>query len=299
MPPERHEWPLELSRRTEITGRLRMESALHVGGGVGSTSITDAGVVRHADGRPYIPGSSMKGALRSHLARLCQTEALVEAGASSCLLYPPGGENGDERASVPTAEDCPTLDHTAATLHNEENDAPVPTDLSDWDKERVDTFLDDLCCTCTLFGSPYLAGKIRLPDLEVDERTYAGEVEIRDGVGIDRDRGRAVNEVKFDYEVVPSDTVFEFSVTVDSPDEVELGLLAIGIREMQRGKVAVGGKTTRGMGQCRLEDVAVQDETFDSPNALASYLKARVGKAEAATTDPESFLDDCIDDLLT
>jgi len=299
MPPERHEWPLELSRRVEITGRLRMESALHVGGGVGSTSITDAGVVRHADGRPYIPGSSMKGALRSHLARLCQTEALVEAGVTSCLLYPTGEENGSESAPGPTAEECPTLSHTAATLHGEENDAPVPTDLSDWEKERVDAFLDDLCCTCTLFGSPYLAGKIRLPDLEVDERTYAGEVEIRDGVGIDRDRGRAVNQVKFDYEVVPSDTVFEFSVTVDSPDEVELGLLAVGIREMQRGKVAVGGKTTRGMGRCRLEDVAVQDESFDSMENLASHLKARAGKAGVSTTDPDSFLDNCIDNLLS
>lgn len=273
-----------------------MLSALHVGGGVGSTSITDAGVVRHADGRPYVPGSSMKGALRSHLERLCQTPILEEAGIGSCLLYPP--EEDEESSWTPTAEECPTLDHVRANLHGKDVEAPDPTDLSEWSEPRTDSFLDGLCCTCTLFGSPYLAGKIRVPDLEVDERTYSGEVEIRDGVGIDRDRGRAVNEVKFDYEVVPSDTVFDVTLAADSPTPMELGLLAIGVREMQREQVAIGAKTSRGLGRCRLEDLSVRDARFDSMDNASAYFKSRTGAAGQSTVDPDDFLDECIEELL-
>lgn len=295
MPPERHKWPLQLSRRVEAKGRLRLLSALHVGGGVGSTSITDAGVVRHADGRPYVPGSSLKGALRSHVERLCQNDILAEAGANSCLLYPP---DEDEESWSPTAGGCPTLAHVRSNLHNQDVEAPEPTDLSDWSEERTDSFLSRLCSTCTLFGSPYLAGKIRVPDLEVDERTYSGEVEIRDGVGIDRDRGRAVDEVKFDYEVVPSDTVFELSLSVDSPDPVELGLLAIAVRELQRGKVAIGGKTSRGLGKCRLEGVEIQDTKLDSMENASAYFKSRAGEDELQAVDTEEFLDECVGALL-
>lgn len=298
MPTNRHDWPLQLSRRVEMTGRLRMLSALHVGGGVGSTSITDAGVVRHADGRPYIPGSSMKGALRSHLGRLCQTPALADAGMKSCLLYPPDEPDEEEETWTPTAAECPTLGHVRSNLHGQEVDAPDPTELSGWSESRTDAFLDRLCCTCTLFGSPYLAGKIRVPDLEVDERTYAGEVEIRDGVGIDRDQGLAVDKVKFDYEVVPSGTVFDFTLGVDSPSPKELGLLAIAARELQRENVAVGGKTSRGLGRCRLEGLTIRDAQLGSMESAAAYFKARAGEEQRETVDPEEFLDKCIEEVL-
>lgn len=291
MASERHTWPLQMSRRVEITGRLRMLSGLHVGGGVGETSITDAGVVRHADGRPYIPGSSMKGALRSHLERLCQTPLFVEAGVTSCLLYPPDDEEPDW---TPSALNCPTLGHVRSNLQKKDVDAPDPTDVSEWSEGRTDEFLSELCCTCTLFGSPYLAGKIRVPDLEVDERTFSGEVEIRDGVGIDRDRGRAVDQVKFDYEVVPSDTVFDLTLAVDSPAPEELALLAAAVRELQRGKVPIGGKTSRGLGRCQLESVEIQDARLDSMERAEAYFKSRAGEEEPQAVDTEDFLDEHI-----
>lgn len=272
-----------MSRRVRIKGRLRMTSALHVGGGVGTTSMTDAGVVRHADGRPYIPGSSLKGALRSHLERICQVETLTEAGATSCLLYLPEDKGPSWN---PTAPDCPT---------------PGWIDAGKDATKASEKDFGSLCATCTLFGSPILAGKIRVPDLEVDENTYNGQVEIRDGVGIDRDRGRAVDQVKFDYEVIPSDTVFEFELSVDSPDRVELGLVAIAIRELQDGNVSVGGKTTRGLGHCELIGITVEDTDFGSISAMADYFKRRTDdqeeKASASAGDPDEQLDQWVDGL--
>lgn len=270
-----HNWTLRMDRRVRFTGRLRMESALHVGSGQGA-SHTDATVLRHADGRPFIPGSSLKGALRSHLERLSQASALAKHGVSSCLLYP-------EKQEESTAPGCPT---------------PGWVDEGKDATEASEEEFEALCHTCTLFGSPILAGKVRLPDLDVLEQTYGGEVEVRDGVGIDRDRGKAVDGVKFDYEVVPGDTSFRFSLAAENPDPVELGLLAAGVREMQKGNVPVGGKTTRGLGACALEGLSVYDADLSSAVELSEYLKGRAEETTGAEVeDPDAFLDDCIDQL--
>jgi CRISPR/Cas system CSM-associated protein Csm3 (group 7 of RAMP superfamily) len=114
-------------------------------------------------------------------------------------------------------------------------------------------------------------------------------------VGIDRDRGKAVDGVKFDYEVIPGDTAFGFSLTAENPDPVEMGLLAAGMREMQRGNVPVGGKTTRGLGACVLEGLTIYDADLSDPVALSEYLTGR-GEERGGTRvdDPDAFLDSCV-----
>lgn len=273
MDASRDNWTLRMDRRVLFTGTLRAESGLHVGSGSGSSQ-TDATVLRHADGRPYIPGSSLKGAFRSHVARLAQAPALEESGVTSCLLYA-----GDPGAT--TAPECPS---------------PGWVDSGEDATEATEEDFGALCHTCTLFGSPILAGKIRIPDLDVTDGTRRRQGEIRDGVGIDRDRGKAVDRVKFDYEVVPAGTTFCFSLAVENPGPTELGLLAAGIREMQRGHLAIGGKTTRGLGACVLEGLSIEDADFSSEEGLSDYLQKRGGE-KGKVEDPDAFLDRCIDAL--
>lgn len=261
---QRHLWTLQPTRRLRITGKLHMLSALHIGGGASSTSATDAGVLRHRDGRPFIPGSSLKGVLRSHLERLSQPLP----GVYSCMLY-------DEAHATA----CPTPGWIQKS-----NDATTATEAD----------FQNLCHTCTLFGSPILAGKVRIPDLEIDETTYGGEIEIRDGVGIDRDRGTAVEGIKYDFEVVQSGTIFDLVIDVESPDDLELGLIAVAIRELQHGHVSIGGKTTRGLGMCRLEDVTLYYLDYRDTNQLKQYLLSR---DLTPLADPEAFLTDAIERL--
>jgi CRISPR-associated RAMP protein (TIGR02581 family) len=276
MDTDGHDWTLRMDRRVRFEGQLRMNSALHVGSG-SEASHADATVLRHADGRPFIPGSSLKGALRSHLERLSQSPALADVGVESCLLYP-------DHPQETTAPNCPTPGWVDAGK-----------DATSAEEEQFEA----LCHTCTLFGSPILAGKVRIPDLDVVERSFGGEGEVRDGVGIDRDRGQAVDGVKFDYEVVPSDTAFHFSIAVENPDVVELGLLAAGVRELQRGNLPLGGKTTRGLGACTLEDLSLYDADLSSASGLSDYLTSRGDEKATEVDDPASFLDDCIEALLT
>lgn len=59
---------VKLRGRVILTGRIRALTGLHIGGSPGALAIgnVDMPVIRDAvTGRPYIPGSSLKGKMRS------------------------------------------------------------------------------------------------------------------------------------------------------------------------------------------------------------------------------------------
>src|SRR5438270_2046151 len=60
----------ELRNRYKFTGRLVMQTALHIGGGKVTLSHSDSPVVLTPENIPFIPGSSFKGALRSTVEKL-------------------------------------------------------------------------------------------------------------------------------------------------------------------------------------------------------------------------------------
>ncbi len=60
-----------LSNRYLFTGKLEMQTAFHIGGGKATLSNSDSPVVlTRLMARPFIPGSSFKGALRSSVEKL-------------------------------------------------------------------------------------------------------------------------------------------------------------------------------------------------------------------------------------
>src|SRR5919205_1459670 len=63
------ETQLRLIGKLLLEGELQCETGLHVGAGKGSLEIgsSDNPVIKDAFGRPYIPGSSLRGRLRSLL----------------------------------------------------------------------------------------------------------------------------------------------------------------------------------------------------------------------------------------
>lgn len=61
---------MHLTKISMLTGRIKLETGLHIGAGDAEMHIggTDSPVVRHpVTRRPYIPGSSLKGKMRSLL----------------------------------------------------------------------------------------------------------------------------------------------------------------------------------------------------------------------------------------
>src|SRR3989440_8424982 len=72
----------ELRNRYIFRGKLVMQTALHIGGGKVTLSSSDSPVVLTPDQKPFIPGSSFKGALRSTVEKL----ASALPGFSTCAL---------------------------------------------------------------------------------------------------------------------------------------------------------------------------------------------------------------------
>ncbi|HJQ31672.1 MAG TPA: CRISPR-associated RAMP protein Csx7 [Pyrinomonadaceae bacterium] len=205
--------------RVTLVGTLTALTALRVGAGraTGVTG-TDLPVVRDAFGRPYIPGSSFKGALRASV------EALVRSVSSSseAVCDPLGGGCVKPKEGKEREEDF---------------------------QQRVEK---ETCLVCHVFGSPWLASKVNVRDLPV-EGMWVDQYEVRNGVGIDRDTGTAAEGLLYDFEVVPAGTAFSCKIVVENADEWELGLLMMALRPFELGEAALGGARSRGLGAVELK----------------------------------------------
>lgn len=139
------------------------------------------------------------------------------------------------------------------------------------DKAFTEELFSHSCTACRLFGSPWLASRVHFQDaMLVNGEALPRLIEVRDGVGIDRDLGTAKPKVKFDFEVVPAGAEFGLRILVENAEEWEIGLLLLVLRTVERGELPVGGKTTRGLGWAKLCDLKVECVTRDN---LLDYLK--------------------------
>jgi CRISPR-associated RAMP protein (TIGR02581 family) len=293
-----------LRSRCIFKGRLMLETALHVGTGRAVSPLTDSPILRDAANRPLIPGSSMKGAFRAAVERIVPNlpgyrTCALDDDDTSCLSPQRSllgnayrgvrGYLGRAIPDQPTEEDA---DGKAARAALSKLQHPEWASIQITEEHLLQLLDEHLCDTCKLFGSPYLAAKVRFQDLTVKADEWLEVTEVRDGVGIDRDSERAVEQIKFDFEVVPSGTTFDFGLVVENPTPRDLGLLAIGLSEFTNGMVRLGGIRSRGLGVCRLELDNVQTLDFGDSDALAAYLTG----GEMASRSAADFLAECIQD---
>ncbi len=96
--------------------------------------------------------------------------------------------------------------------------------------------------------------------------------QVRDGVVIDRDSGTAVPNLKYDFEIVPTDAKFYLLISAENLNQEDLALISIGINELLSGNFYIGGKTTRGLGNCKLENLEVYCSDWTDSDQLKKYL---------------------------
>jgi CRISPR-associated RAMP protein (TIGR02581 family) len=223
--------------RITVDGYLTAESGLRVGTGRASALVgSELPVIRDYHDRPFIPGSSLKGALRGHL------EAVVRGMAP---------DNADMRkiACDPTDKNrmCVTADEVGELKDRYRGE----------DVDLTAALIEELCLACQTFGSPWLASPVRVRDLPVVTDEWFGQFDVRDGVAIERDKGTAVDGKLYNYEVVPPGTRFKLHIEAENLEDWRRGLLWLGLRAMEAGRVALGGFTSRGLGWVRLEEPEV------------------------------------------
>ncbi|MBM4428805.1 MAG: hypothetical protein FJ026_00470 [Chloroflexi bacterium] len=291
----------DLRSRYRITGRLVLDTALHVGGGRETSTITDSPVVKNPAGEPFIPGSSLKGAFRAAVERLAplldlRTCQLAEGYADCLSTNRSLGEQyqviaGQQGRQLP--DDQETRQALAALQAATDRLAPGSPALAvlnwpDWvgqliEEKHLLALLEVLLCdTCKTFGSVHLASAAFFHDLPVSGEWY-DTFQIRDGVGIDRDSERAKDQIKFDFEVVPPQTAFTFGLTLENPAGHDLGLIALGLQEFVQSMVPIGGIRSRGLGRCHLDGLKVESVNLEDWQQRRDYLvEGKMAKEEGA-----------------
>lgn len=82
-------------------------------------------------------------------------------------------------------------------------------------------------------------------------------LQLRDGVVIDRDSEKAKDRLKYDFEVVPASATFDLEITLENATAQDLQLISVGLSEFVSGFAPIGGKRSRGLGACRLNNLCV------------------------------------------
>ncbi|MCU0527834.1 MAG: CRISPR-associated RAMP protein Csx7 [Elainella sp. Prado103] len=218
--------------RLELTGTLTTITALKIGAGR-SIEVTDPDVpvVKDANGHPLIPGSSFKGALRSRL------ESFLRG------IDPEFAHDPSELTSSRWMNRVKNLKKTADNI----------SDAQDRDIHLTRELVKLTDKVSLMFGSPWLAGKLQIRDLTVQEGNWFGQYQERDGVAIDRDTETAADQRKYDFQVVPAGTIFDFKAAAENLKEPELGLLMVGLTQFENEMIPLGGGRSRGLGVVRLD----------------------------------------------
>lgn len=221
-----------LHARYRISATLVTVSAVRVGAGKATDiSASDAPIMRDGRGRPFLPGSSLKGALRAGLERVLRA---IDA------LQPKTCDPLDRDRS------CSARLQKMKTERQKQGD-PTKADLTLSEIEA------GLCVVCALFGSSFFAGRLLVRDLPA-----AGDAdvfpEIRDGVGLDRDLRKAAPGVKYDFECLPPGTAFRLELRLENPTPTHLALALKALELLHEGHILLGGLTSRGLGRVELRD---------------------------------------------
>ncbi len=195
--------------------RITCRTGLHIGAGKSADLAgSDLPVMRDGGGRPLLPGSSLRGVLR----------AGIESFSASLRLD--------------------------AVRSRAEKPAPgLPPDFVEgWTKL---TLVDRLFgAAADRSGAFSYGSRLQISDGLCTEDVA---VELRDGVGIDRERRTAAQGVKYDLEVVPAGTRFLGRIRFKNPADYELGLLAQALWMLDQGLLLLGGKSARGLGWMQVE----------------------------------------------
>ena len=176
----------------------------------------------------YLPGSSLKGVLRSHLERIART---LRSG-SVCLPY----HDPNRTISVPVAAEQQSYGCGFRSPSNGRADA-------------APAVYADSCAACRLFGSLKFGGRLSIGDAYPLPR-HEPTLETRNGVGIDRFTGGTVRGVLFDLQTLVGGK-FRANIRLTNFELWQLAVLNLLLADLADEMVAVGSGRSRGLGRVR------------------------------------------------
>jgi CRISPR-associated RAMP protein (TIGR02581 family) len=267
---------IDVGLRIETQGPLLVKS--------GAASVIGADmapvlVFRNGKPEPYIPGSSLKGVVRSHVERIART---LTPG-SVCLPYV---DKEDQLNHLPQ------VDAFLGCGHQLDQNRALKS--ADWYRYS--------CAACRTFGSTKVAGRFAIADaysspaLAGKERPFAFET--RDGVAIDRFTGGAARGKKFDFEAVAAGSVFETQIRLENFELWQVAVLHLILDDLADGVIRVGSGRSRGLGEIKADVTSFQVAYLDRPRTLEGLAellaktaagKEEIGRYGLFTGQPETM----------
>ncbi len=171
---------------------------------------------RNGADEPYLPGSGLKGVLRSRAEQWART--FLPTAERVCDIFDEDEGAGVLRSCTKTVEGLPASARYARA-----------------------------CRICQIFGCGGLAGRLSVSDAYLCAPATYG---VRSGVGIDRWRGAAHEGALFFYQVLDGGA-FDVTLTLENFELWQAGLLAHMLHCLLAGELPVGFGTRRGLGRLR------------------------------------------------
>lgn len=227
------------SNRWEITGKITLVTPLRIGGGqnAGAYSLSQSPVLLSYDAQtqtaqPYVPGSSLKGVLRSTMERIIRT--LNEN--KSCIAV------GDRRAVHNVL--CGKSDCVPCSIFGSQKSGASMRvqDAHLCDDVGFGNVLDERPHCATIYDSrsdPYEMQMERRGNFEVPKTILRME------------------------EVVAANTSFNLNINIDNVDDRDVGLLLLALGEFNYKRCYLGGGVSRGHGFADIEELKVIKKTVD------------------------------------
>lgn len=215
-----------LEHIVELTVKYTTLGTLSIGGGDQPQSTVDSPVVR-IGGEPVIPGSSLKGALRSNLEAI-----LAGQGVAVCVPY----------TAIPN--DIRKSDRTDQYLR----------EIGRLNTCRPDK---DPCPICQMFGTAGsakgLSGRVVVLDARVQDFDPAILTE-RAHVAITRDTRAQAGGALLSVEAVDAGVEFSGVIRLINAEDWMVGAILRGLEAL--GYLGIGAKKTSGYGQLQVEPQA-------------------------------------------
>lgn len=222
-----------------LKGKLIVTDPVHIGSS-GKESLdpsnVDNSVLKDSRGIPVIPGSSVKGVVRSYF------ESVLRGIGAEC---------------------CDVLDNKECCTEKKEYKKQAKA--LEGNKAKAELAYSCSCDACRLFGGREFAGKIHIKDSYL---IGIPSFEYRDGVAIDRKTGAAKGNFKYDFEVVSKDSEFDFMMTAENLDEKQKKYFDFVVKTLESGELSVGGKTSRGLGGFKVVIESKETTTADDMKKL-------------------------------
>lgn len=193
----------------------------------------------HAGGRSiYLPGSSLKGAIRAHAERIVRTV---------------GRDRRDTSSSLPWAND--PLNDKYDYLNNVTSTSDI---------YRLSCFTDQM------FGNTSIASRVRIEDAHPDS-SQPLRIEERNGVAIDRVFG-SVAVGPFNYQVCTAGA-FKTKIHLKNFTLAQLGLIGLILRDLNDGWFGLGFAKSRGLGTV---EVKLNQAVVQYPGCILSEDKQQI-----------------------